>query len=80
MPPTEVKLNGRVVRHDTKGATKDGVDVLKVSLELENTIGGEIVRTGLTFAMRSGEENVDRYPLDENFEVVIRPVSKPAKG
>lgn len=80
MPSPEVKITGRVVQHNTKSSTKDGVDVLKVTFELENAIGGEIVRTPLTFATRAGEENADRYPLDETFEIVIRPASKSAKS
>ncbi len=69
-------LKGRVVQHNTKAATKDGVDILKVTLELDNTIGGEVVKTPLCFAVRHEDNASDRYPLDDTFEITIKPSTK----
>lgn len=72
MPAPSITLKGRVVQHNVKAATKDGVDVLKVTLELANAVGGESVPTSATFAMRADDGAADRFPLDEAFEVEIR--------
>jgi len=76
MATPAITLKGRVVQHNTKSATKDGVDILRVTLEVDNTIGGEVVKTPLTFAIRAGEDAADRYPLDETFEITLKPSTK----
>lgn len=76
MPAPQITLKGRVVQHNVKSATKDGVDVLKVTLELENPVGGESISTSATFAVRADDDAADRFPLEGAFELVIRPPSK----
>lgn len=76
MATPALTLKGRIVQHNTKSATKDGVDILRVTLELDNTIAAEVVKTSLTFAVRAGEDAADRYPLDDLFEVTIKPSTK----
>jgi hypothetical protein len=74
--PALITLKGRIVQHNTKSETKDGVDILKVGIEAENTIGGENVKTTVTFAVRAGEDAADRFPLDGAVEIQIKPSTK----
>ena len=74
----QLKLKGRIVKHDTSAQTGDGVDLLKVTVQLENLIGSEPVKTTLTFATRArdavgGALAADQYPLDEQLEITIAP-------
>lgn len=76
MATPTVTLKGRIVQHNTKSETKDGIDILKVTVEAENTVGGEVVKTPITFAVRSGEDAADRFPLDDYVEITIKPTTK----
>jgi len=76
MATPAITLKGRVVQHNTKAETKDGVDILKVTLELDNLVGGEAVKTPLTFAIRGDEDAPNRYPLGDTFEVTLKPSTK----
>lgn len=77
MATPAITLKGRIVQHNTKAATKDGVDILKVTIEAENVVGGESVKTAMTFAVRADEgDGADRFPLDEPVEITIKPSTK----
>jgi hypothetical protein len=69
-------FKAKVVQHNTKSQTKDGVDILKVTLQATNAIGGENVATSMTFATRYSEDEIAKYPLDDTFDVTIKPATK----
>ena len=64
-----MKLQGKIISHNTKASTKEGVEMLKVGVELENLVGGEAVSTMCTFAVRATD--LDKWPIDRALEVVI---------
>ena len=66
----------RVVKHDTKSETKDGVAILKVSFESECLVGGQAVQTAATFAFRSSDLQIEQFPLNDSFEITISPKKK----
>lgn len=76
MPASPLTLKGRVVQHNTKSATKDGVDVLKVTFEVESPVGGEAVKTPATIALRYDDDAAERFPLDAHFEISIKSATK----
>lgn len=76
MSASPLTLKGRVVQHNTKAATKDGVDILKVTFEVDSLVGGEAVKTQATVAVRYDEDTAERFPLDGSFELTIKPTTK----
>lgn len=71
-----ITFPARVVKHDTKGATKDGVSVLKVTCSCDCVVGGEVIPTSVTFAFRSSDTQIEQFPLNDSFEITIRPKTK----
>ena len=75
-----VVFPARVTRHDTKASTKDGVGILKVGFELSCTVGAEEIKTRVEAAFRSAPQNgrdwAETFPLDDDFEIVVRPRKK----
>jgi hypothetical protein len=74
VPTAALKLQGRIIQHNTKSQTKNGIDVLKVTIALENEVGGDSVRTPCTFAVRV--DKLEDYPIDHAVEITIGHVTK----
>ncbi len=73
-----ITLPARVIKHDTKAVTKDGIDVFKVTLQADCVVGGETVHTAATLAFRCSEEEIANWPLNDDFEITITRPKKPS--
>ena len=71
-----ITFPARVVKHDTKGTTTDGVSVLRVTCSCDCLVGGEAIQTAMTFAFRSSDAQIEQFPLNDSFEITIRPKTK----
>jgi hypothetical protein len=69
-----LKLPGVIKQHNTKAKTKDGIDILKVTVMLDNIVGGEVVQTSATFALRV--DQLENWPLDHAVEIIVGPSTK----
>jgi hypothetical protein len=71
MSMERIHLPGTIIRHDTKSTSKNGIQLLKITVLLANTVGGDAVETQCTFATRCTPEEIAKFPLDHAIEVVI---------
>lgn len=74
MAAKTLKLPGVIKQHNTKAKTKDGIDILKVTVMLDNIVGGEVVQTSATFALRV--DQLENWPLDHAVEIIVGPSTK----
>jgi hypothetical protein len=71
MSMERIELDGTITRHDTKATSKSGIQLLKVTVTLANTVGGDAVESQLGFVVRATPENIAKYPLDHALKITI---------